>query len=198
MDRCCIPDSAENFQRQLNSGRDPGTPHDPGYSRLVQIRDITTTDVPQLVRLNNHNVPAVSPSDAGGMSALLATTDAAIAVVDEAAPSAVVGFALLFRPGADYASENFRWFEARGGDFLYVDRIVVDDAAQNRGAGRLLYDRIFERARALGLGEVTCEVNVAPPNPGSMRFHERLGFTEVGRQSTKGDTIVVAMLAARA
>jgi len=29
-----------------------------------------------------------------------------------------------------------------------------------------------------------------------MRFHGRLGFAEVGRQSTKNDTIVVAMLAA--
>jgi predicted GNAT superfamily acetyltransferase len=155
-------------------------------------------DVPQLVRLNNRNVPAVSPSDVGGMSALLAASEAAIAVVDEAAPSIVLGFALLFRAGADYASENFRWFEARGGAFLYVDRIVVDDDSQNTGAGRLLYDRIFDHARGLGLGEVTCEVNVEPPNPGSMRFHERLGFSEVGRQSTKGDTIVVALLAARA
>jgi predicted GNAT superfamily acetyltransferase len=165
---------------------------------VVLIRDLTADDVPQLVLMNNRNVPAVSPSDTGGMSALLAATDAAIAVVDEAAPSTVLGFALLMRAGADYASENFRWFEARGSDFLYVDRIVVADHAQNAGAGRALYDWIFARAAALGLGEVTCEVNVEPPNPGSMRFHERLGFTEVGRQSTKGDTIVVALLAAPA
>jgi predicted GNAT superfamily acetyltransferase len=164
----------------------------------VQIRDITAADVPRLVELNNHNVPAVSPSDEGGMTALVAATDAAVAVVDGAAPSEVLGFALLLRAGADYASENYRWFEARSTDFLYVDRIVVADAAQNAGAGRVLYDWIFARARAAGLAEVTCEVNVEPPNPGSMRFHERLGFVEVGRQSTKGDTIVVALLAAPA
>lgn len=40
------------------------------------------------------------------------------------------------------------------------------------------------------------EVNVDPPNPGSLRFHDRLGFTEVGRQATKGDTVTVALLAA--
>jgi len=108
----------------------------------------------------------------------------------------VLGFALLFRAGADYASENYRWFEVRGDDFFYVDRIVVADEAQNAGVGRALYAAIFAAARERGLARVTCEVNVEPPNPGSMRFHGRLGFAEVGRQSTKNDTIVVAMLAA--
>lgn len=130
------------------------------------------------------------------MAAIVAETDATVLAYDEADPSIVLGFALLLRSGAAYASENYRWFEARSSDFLYVDRIAVADAAQNAGVGRALYAAIFERARSLGLSEVTCEVNVSPPNPGSMRFHERLGFAEVGRQSTKGDTIVVALLAA--
>ena len=26
-----------------------------------------------------------------------------------------------------------------------------------------------------------CEVNLEPPNPGSLRFHQRIGFTEVGQ-----------------
>ena len=26
-----------------------------------------------------------------------------------------------------------------------------------------------------------CEVNLEPPNPGSLRFHHRIGFTEVGQ-----------------
>jgi predicted GNAT superfamily acetyltransferase len=160
------------------------------------IRELLPADLPRLVELNNHNVPAVSPSDDDGMAALIAETDLMVAVVDETDPSTVLGFALLFRAGADYDSENYRWFEARSSDFFYVDRIVVADEAQNAGVGRALYAAIFEAARERGLSEVACEVNVEPPNPGSMRFHGRLGFTEVGRQSTKGDTIVVAMLAA--
>ena len=160
------------------------------------IRELTASDLPRLVELNNHNVPAVSSSDLDGMAALLAQTDTTVAVVDAAQPAVVLGFALLFRAGADYASENYRWFEARSRDFFYVDRIVVADDAQNAGVGRALYASIFEAARERGLSEVTCEVNVEPPNPGSMRFHARLGFAEVGRQSTKNDRVVVAMLAA--
>jgi predicted GNAT superfamily acetyltransferase len=162
----------------------------------VLIRELASDDLSQLVELNNHNVPAVSPTDLDGMAALLAESDTTVAVVDEADPAVVLGFALLFRAGADYASENYRWFEARSSDFFYVDRIVVADDAQNVGVGRALYAAIFEAARDRGLAEVTCEVNVEPPNPGSMRFHGRLGFAEVGRQSTKNDSIVVAMLAA--
>jgi predicted GNAT superfamily acetyltransferase len=163
----------------------------------MDIRELTAADIPQLVALNNRNVPAVSPSDAVGMAALLGHADATVAVVETARPETVVGFALLMRPGAGYESENYRWFVERGTDFLYVDRIVVADDAQNTGVGRALYAAVFADARARGIAEIACEVNVDPPNPGSMRFHARLGFAEVGRQSTKGGTITVAMLAAR-
>jgi len=162
----------------------------------VLLRELTHADLPRLVELNNRNVPAVSPSDETGMAALLAATDTTVAVVAADDPHTVLGFALLMRAGAAYDSENYRWFEARGSQFYYVDRIVVADEAQNSGIGSALYAAVFDAARARGLSEVTCEVNVEPPNPGSMRFHERLGFTEVGRQSTKGGTIVVALLAA--
>jgi predicted GNAT superfamily acetyltransferase len=162
----------------------------------VLLRELTSADIPQLVELNNRNVPAVSPSDADGMAALLSLTDATVAVVDESAPQTLLGFILLMRPGVDYDSENYRWFEARGSDFLYVDRIVVADAAQNRGVGAALYREVFRDAAERGIAEVACEVNVDPPNPGSLRFHGRLGFAEVGRQATKGDTITVAMLVA--
>ena len=160
------------------------------------LRELTPADLPQLVELNNKNVPAVSPSDESGMAALIAATDSTVAIVAAADPHTVLGFALLMRAGAAYDSENYRWFEARGSRFFYVDRIVVADNAQNTGVGTALYAAIFDGARKRGLTEVTCEVNVEPPNPGSMRFHERLGFVEVGRQSTKGGTIVVALLAA--
>ena len=108
----------------------------------------------------------------------------------------MIAFALLMTPGVDYDSENYRYFERRGTDFLYVDRIVVADSARNRGLGAELYRAVFDAARAEGRVEVTCEVNVDPPNPGSLRFHGRLGFTEVGRQVTKGGSVAVALLAA--
>jgi hypothetical protein len=73
---------------------------------------------------------------------------------------------------------------------------VVADGFRGQGLGQVLYDAIFGAARQELLAEVLCEVNLEPPNPGSLAFHDRLGFTEVGQLSTKGDTVVVSLLAA--
>lgn len=169
----------------------------------MRIRELTSADLPAALLLNNANVPAVSPSDEVGFARLLELSELALAAVGDASvgdasvgDETLLGYVLLMRPGADYPSENYRWFQDRGTDFLYVDRILVSDAAQNQGVGAALYSSVFEAALARGAAEVTCEVNVDPPNPGSLRFHARLGFVEVGRQATKGGTIVVALLAA--
>jgi predicted GNAT superfamily acetyltransferase len=41
---------------------------------------------------------------------------------------------------------------------------------------------------------LACEVNERPPNPVSMRFHETLGFSSVGRQTTEGGAKTVVMM----
>ena len=164
------------------------------------IRPLSELDVERLVALNRAAVPAVNDIDAREMSTLLAQAQLAVAVTDPAHPDpahpdAVLGFVLALPPGVDYGSENYRWFSERGSNFLYVDRIVVADGHRSTGLGAVLYDAVFAAARDAGAAEVDCEVNVEPPNPGSLAFHGRLGFREVGRQSTKGGTVVVALLA---
>ncbi|WP_440709694.1 GNAT family N-acetyltransferase [Herbiconiux sp. YIM B11900] len=159
------------------------------------VRPLTPADLPQLLVLNTAAVPAVNEIDLAEMTGLVAQSRLAVAVVDDEHPDAVLGFVLALPPGLDYASENYRWFSARGERFLYVDRIVVGDGQRGAGLGALLYEVVFEAAAADGASEVDCEVNVEPPNPGSLRFHGRLGFAEVGRQATKGGSVVVALLA---
>ena len=163
----------------------------------VVLRPLTDDDVPRLLELNHAAVPAVNDVDADEMRALVAEAAVAVGVVSSpgSAPGTddLVGFVLALAPGAEYASENYRWFSARGDSFLYVDRIVVGDGWRGAGLGVRLYDAVFAAARASGAAEVDCEVNVEPPNPGSLVFHGRLGFTEVGRQSTKGGSVVVAL-----
>ncbi|SEN89577.1 GNAT family N-acetyltransferase [Cryobacterium sp. TMT1-3] len=160
------------------------------------IRSLVAADLPLLLALNNAAVPAVNELDAPALAVLVDHSQLAVAVVDDDAADVALGFAVLFVAGADYASENYRWFSARSKDFLYVDRIVVADGYRGQGLGQLLYDAIFGAARRMKLAEVLCEVNLQPRNPGSLAFHDRLGFTEVGQQSTKGDTVVVSLLAA--
>jgi len=158
-----------------------------------RIRPLTPADILPLVGINDAAYPAVPITSAQEFSELVSHAELALVAERDGEP---VGFLIALAPGRDYASENYRFFSARSDDFLYIDRIVLAPAARGAGLGRELYGRVFEAARAAGASEVTCEVNVEPPNPESLAFHAALGFGEVARQSTKGGNVVVTLLAA--
>lgn len=158
-----------------------------------RIRPLVVSDIPSLVTINDAAYPAVPITPRSDFADLVAHTGLGLVAERDGEP---VGFLLALEPGRDYASENYRFFSERSNDFLYIDRIVLAPAARGAGLGRRLYDRVFDAARELGASEVTCEVNLEPPNPESLAFHAALGFTEVARQSTKGGAVVVALLAA--
>ena len=157
----------------------------------VELRPYVASDLAALVAINDAAAPAVPITPAAELAELIALSRLAL-VADDGEPA---GFLIALAPGRAYASENYAWFSARSGDFLYVDRIVLAPRLQGRGVGPRLYAAVDEAARADGSTEVTCEVNLRPPNPGSLAFHTRLGFVEVGRQETKGGTTEVALLA---
>ena len=93
---------------------------------------------------------------------------------------------------AIYASENFGYFKRNYPQFAYVDRIVVSPDYRRAGIGARLYANLFTEAS--DKTRFTCEVNVRPPNPGSLAFHERLGFATVAEQDTGGGEKRVALM----
>lgn len=157
----------------------------------VDLRPYRPADLDALVAVNDGAHPAVPITPAGELADLIAMSRLALVADD----GELAGFIVVLAPGQPYASENYTWFSARSADFLYVDRIVLAPRLQGRGIGPRLYAAVEEAARADGATEITCEVNLRPPNPGSLAFHERLGFAEVGRQETKGGATEVALLA---
>lgn len=157
------------------------------------IRTVRTDDLPVLAALNDAAVPAVNALGLDGLAAHVARCDTALVAAD--GTDAPLAFLLALAPGAPYPSENYGWFSLHRPGSLYVDRVVVAPHAHGRGLGRSLYGAVLERAAALGLAEVTCEVNLEPPNPESLAFHRRLGFRRVGEQSTSGGSVRVALLA---
>lgn len=163
-----------------------------GRGHHVMVRQVREADLPVLAALNDAAVPAVSPLGLVGLRAHLTACDLALAVEHDGAPAALL---LALAPGASYQSENYQWFETHRPGSLYVDRIVVALHVHGRGVGRALYLAALEHAAASGLAEVTCEINLDPPNPESMAFHARLGFEQVGELDTKGGSIRVALMA---
>ena len=155
-----------------------------------RIRPLATADHGWALALNNSEVPHVSGLDADSLVALIDLAAlAAVAEID----GAPAGLLVAFLPGTAYGSSNYRWFCDRYPAFVYIDRVIADPAVRGRGVGRALYDHAIEFGRGRA-GILTCEVNEVPPNPASMRFHERLGFRPLGRQQTEGGAKSVVLL----
>ncbi|MFA9444395.1 GNAT family N-acetyltransferase [Egicoccus sp. AB-alg6-2] len=145
----------------------------------MELRPLVDGDLGDVLALNQSEVPNVGPLTSDGLVALVARCDLALVASDE---DGIAGMLLALAPGTDYGSPNYRFFEQRGTDHLYVDRVAVAARARRRGLASALYDQVERHARASGRAEVTCEVNVQPPNDASLRFHAARGFVEVGQQ----------------
>jgi len=143
-----------------------------------------------VLSLNNAATPHVNELTEGSLGWIIEHADY-FRVAEDAA--GLAGFVLALRSGLAYWSLNYRWFGDRGGDFLYLDRIVVAERARRLGVGRALYEDIAHFA-AGKWPLIALEVNTRPPNPGSLAFHERLGFRQVGVREEEGGTKAVAMM----
>jgi len=161
---------------------------------MTTVRELTPADLDVVLEINNAGYPAVPVATHDELERLVEMSSYRRAALGSGGD--VVGFALALDPGADYDSENYVFFESRFDNHLYIDRIVLADAARGLGLGTALYEDLFAFARAEGRQTVTCEVNLDPPNPGSLRFHRRFGFQDVDTQATKGGQVVVQLLQA--
>ena len=152
------------------------------------LRPINDADLPAVLALNHRFVEWLSPLDVERLAWIIGLADRAevLELDDE-----VAGFVVTFRPGSAYDSENYRWYAQRfGADFYYLDRIVVSEHLRRRGLARFVYDAMEAVAR--DYGRMALEVNVDPPNEGSLAFHAARGYVEVGRLGEPGH--IVALL----
>jgi uncharacterized protein len=139
----------------------------------VTIRDAVKGDEEFILALNAASTPAVAKMSVADYADIAGWAHRVlVAELD----GERCGFLILIRPGTAYPSDNYGWFEATFDHHLYIDRIAVSEFAKGRGVGRAFYDEASRIAVANGDQRLTCEVNVQPPNPQSMAFHERVGF----------------------
>ena len=143
----------------------------------MDIRGLSPDDIDAMWVINEEGLPGtgqVSPQD---LAALLNLASLSLGAFDD---QTLVGFVVCLPPQTTYASLNYAWFNQRYDAFLYVDRIAVAHEHRNQGVGSVLYEQVVSAAQDRAV-PVAAEVNLKPPNPGSVRFHHRFNFVEVGK-----------------
>lgn len=156
----------------------------------VVVRDAIARDHPAVLALNNGAVPHVNALDDSGF-AWLAEHATYFRVAADG--DGIAGFVMMIENGTEYWSANYAWFSSRYDAFLYLDRVVVASRAQRSGIGRLLYDDVTAFARGWW-PRIMLEVNLRPPNPVSVAFHEHMGFREVGTREYDENAVLMMEL----
>lgn len=144
---------------------------------MPKLRRIRPADHAEVLALNQANVVKLAPMDEARLRQLDGWADR-FDVID--VDGEFGGFVVTFAPGSAYDSENYRWFaERHDRSFYYLDRIVLADSHRRQGLGTFVYDELERVARRYG--RLALEVNLVPRNDGSLAFHDRRGYVEVGR-----------------
>ena len=169
-----------------------GACHDdePGNTALTEtitLRPAIAADTDAIVALNLAVVAVTSPMDAARFQALHAVCSFCTVAERD---GRVVGFLLAMQNGAAYDNGNFAWFSQRLNRFVYIDRIVLGEAARGHGLGTRLYDHLATQARHSGSLMMAAEMDLMPANPGSIAFHRNYGFVEIGTRQLDSGKIV--------
>lgn len=151
------------------------------------LRPAIAADYAAVLALNNTQVPHVNALTADEF-ARIAALSAHFTVAED--PQGLLGFVLCVPSGTSYWSGNYQWFGQRYARFLYLDRVAVSPRLRRAGVGRALYDELHQ-VQAGTWPCIALEVNLRPPNPISIAFHEALGYRTVGlREYADGENAV--------
>ena len=138
------------------------------------IRPVSAVDAPRIAAIYNHYVRESvvtfeeEPVAEAEMARRIAETSAQYPYLVTEADGVVAGYAC--------ASS---WKRRSAYRFAAESTIYLAPDAQGRGLGRPLYVALLAAMKARGLH---CAIGgIALPNPESIRLHEKLGFTPIGR-----------------
>lgn len=145
----------------------------------LSIREFCAEDEEIILALNQQSVAVLSPMDAQRFQALRENCCVLWIAELEQQP---VGFLLAFSESSKYDSPNYQWFNQRYNNFVYIDRVVVSNAIRSKGVGSEFYRHLQAWAKLQHKPRLCAEIDVVPPNEGSLKFHQRQGFVEAGQQ----------------
>tara|TARA_Y100000768_G_scaffold95304_1_gene69353 strand:+ start:987 stop:1463 length:477 start_codon:yes stop_codon:yes gene_type:complete len=155
----------------------------------MEIRPLTHVDINSMWDINEQGLPGTGKVSLEEIGHLLDISELALGVYEG---EKLLGFVLCLLPKMHYGSLNYAWFNERYEQFIYVDRIAVRTNSRDRGVGSLLYREVINYSKKHDV-IITAEVSLKPPNEGSMRFHYRFGFSDVGilEHESKSVTLMI-------
>ena len=152
------------------------------------IRPIRVEDYLDILRINSEAARHVAKLDERELHRLVAL--ARVAWVAERT-TGVCGYLLAMSNSDDYDGEEFCGFEQRLlQPFMYIDQIAIDFNLRRGGIASQMYERLMRWSLEHNRFVLCCEVNLRPPNPTSMKFHEVLGFEPLGEMQTSDGRLV--------
>ena len=156
----------------------------------METRPLSQSDVHSIWSINEQGLPGTGQVSEQEVSDLLKLSTLSIGIFQN---QKLVGFVICLSPRTEYKSLNYAWFNEKYEDFIYVDRIAVSSDQRNKGIGSKIYEEVIAYSQEHEI-PVAAEVNLNPPNPGSMRFHNRFGFEEVGVLHHKEKSVTMLLL----
>ena len=103
-----------------------------------------------------------------------------------------LGFVICLRENTKYQSINYKFFQKKHRNFIYIDRIAIENKSQTSGIGSTLYKKLISLKEKLNI-PICAEVNIDPPNVISINFHKKHGFSEIIESTIKEGYSVVYM-----
>lgn len=152
------------------------------------IRPVKHSDLTSIHALNESVLPHVNSISISDFEEFM-TISSFFLVIEEV--EEIAGFVIVIGPDQSYDSENYEYYTNHYSSFDYVDRIVIGEKFRGKGLGSKLYNHLFDVSEE---ERITCEVNIKPPNPKSIQFHQMLGFEEVEQQYSEGGKKWVSLM----
>ncbi|MDA9275732.1 GNAT family N-acetyltransferase [Acidimicrobiia bacterium] len=149
----------------------------------MKLIPINSENMANCHKINEDNVPEVGSKSLSEFESLVNNSDFNLCVLIE---DIVVGYIVCFQDTEDtheYLIEldhkNYQQWKQRLNNFLYIDRIAIDESFRNKQIASRLYDEVIKFSNKNAISHLTAEVNLLPTkNIPSFLFHEKYDFTE--------------------
>ena len=155
----------------------------------MQLRPLGEEDIPVIWSINQQGLPGTGEVSSEEISSLLKYASYSVGYF---ADEELLGFVICMPPETEYGSLNYAWFNEHYQAFVYVDRIAVAQEHRSKSIGTQLYNHVVEFASREKV-PIVAEVSLKPPNPGSMRFHSRFNFEEIGILHHENKSVTMLM-----